>query len=132
MAKWEPISELKPKPGETFVDVGSNVGYYTLKLAKTIGRKGKIISIEPDPDSFEILRKNCELNNLETIELHNLAIGDPARVAAMRARLDVWDAEHAKRGGIVPGSDRAPSPNAEHRARLEALGYLEPSSGAED
>lgn len=76
MAKWEPISQLIPKPGETFVDVGSNVGYYTLKFAKTLGSKGKVISIEPDPDSYEILTKNCKLNNLETIELHNVAIGD--------------------------------------------------------
>lgn len=76
VAKWEPISQLRPKPGETFVDVGSNIGYYTLRLAKAVGQKGKVISIEPDPDSYEILTKNCKLNNLKTIELHNLAIGD--------------------------------------------------------
>jgi len=65
-------------------------------------------------------------------ELHDIAGRDPARVAALRARLEAWDAKRAQAGGIVPGSDRAPSPDAQQRKRLEALGYLEPSRDSED
>lgn len=76
VAKWEPISEIQTKTGQIIIDVGSNVGYYTLKFAKDVGKTGKIISVEPDPDTFYILKKNCKLNNFTNVELYNFAIGD--------------------------------------------------------
>lgn len=76
LAKWEPISIIKPKKDQIIIDVGANVGYYTLNLSKKIGHNGKIISIEPDPQTFKILKKNCELNRLTNVELHNYAISD--------------------------------------------------------
>jgi len=75
VAKWEPISIIKPKEDEIIVDVGANVGYYTLRLAPLVS-KGKIISIEADPESGEILKINCKLNNLSNVEIHNCAVTD--------------------------------------------------------
>ena len=75
VAKWEPISIFKPTEKEIIVDVGANVGYYTVNLAPLV-RKGKVISIEADPESCEILKTNCKLNNLSNVEIYNCAAAD--------------------------------------------------------
>ena len=60
-------------PGETFVDVGSNVGFYSLLLAK-INPDITIISIEAHPDNFEALNTNIKINNFKNIISINKAI----------------------------------------------------------
>ena len=55
------------------VDVGANIGYYTLLLAKICK---KVYAFEPDKRCFEILKKNIEENKLKNVVLFNLAVGD--------------------------------------------------------
>jgi FkbM family methyltransferase len=50
------------KPGMTIYDVGANIGYVTLMLAKLNGSQGKVHAFEPLPDNVERLRRNVELN----------------------------------------------------------------------
>jgi len=76
VAKWEPLSVLKVKKEEIVVDIGANTGYYTLRLSSQVGKKGKIVAIEADPKSCNILKQNCELNNISNVEIKNLAISD--------------------------------------------------------
>lgn len=54
------------------VDVGANIGYYTLLLAKKCKR---VYAIEPEKTCFEILKKNVEANNLRNVVLINQAAG---------------------------------------------------------
>ena len=49
-----------------FVDIGANIGRYTIMQAKKL-KVGKVIAIEPEPRNFEILKKNIKLNNLENV-----------------------------------------------------------------
>jgi hypothetical protein len=46
-----------------FVDIWANIGKYTVKVAKQIGKKGRVISIEPEPSSFEVLKLNIKLKS---------------------------------------------------------------------
>jgi FkbM family methyltransferase len=55
------------------VDVGANIGYYTLLIAQ---RAKKVYAIEPDKEVFEILKKNVEENNLKNVVLLNIAASD--------------------------------------------------------
>jgi FkbM family methyltransferase len=55
------LSELI-KPGMTVYDVGANIGYVTLMLAKIVGPQGKVYAFEALPDNIERLRRNVELN----------------------------------------------------------------------
>jgi FkbM family methyltransferase len=55
------LSELI-KPGMTVYDVGANIGYVTLMLAKMVGEQGKVYAFEALPDNVERLRRNVELN----------------------------------------------------------------------
>ena len=54
------------------VDVGANIGYYTLLLAK---RVKKVYAFEPDKKVFKILEKNVKENNLKNVVLFNKAVG---------------------------------------------------------
>lgn len=61
--------------GNTVVDVGANIGYYTILLADKVGRDGKVYAFEPDKTNFEILKKNIELNKLKNVVAVNMAVG---------------------------------------------------------
>lgn len=60
--------------GGVFVDVGAHIGKYSIMMGRRM--KGRVISIEPDPDNFAILRKNVELNALENVILFNVAVSN--------------------------------------------------------
>lgn len=76
---WEPIetalfrSEIHP--GDVVVDVGANVGYFTLIAAQLVGDTGRVWAFEPDPDAFDLLRRNVELNGYKNVTLVPKAIG---------------------------------------------------------
>lgn len=63
------------RPGMTVLDVGGNLGLYTLLLSRLVGPAGRVVTFEPDPDLFALLRRNCELNGCTNVEAHNLALG---------------------------------------------------------
>ncbi len=69
---------FKMHPGETFVDVGSNVGFYSLLLGKS-NPDITIISIEAHPDTFEAMNKNIKVNNFKNIISINKAISSHNR-----------------------------------------------------
>jgi len=56
-----------------FIDVGSNIGKYTVKVANQLGTSGRVISIEPEGSNFEMLKANVELNTLSNTTLLNVA-----------------------------------------------------------
>ena len=66
---------IKPllRPGSVFVDVGANVGYFTL-LASTLG--ARVLAYEPTPSVFTRLRENVDLNGFLQAQLVNAAVMD--------------------------------------------------------
>lgn len=71
--EWEPtethwIARML-KPGDTFVDVGANVGYFTVLAGSVVGNAGRVYAFEPDPIAFSYLEKNVRLNGLENVTL---------------------------------------------------------------
>ena len=55
------------KPGMVVLDIGANVGYYSLFAARLAGEKGRIFSFEPAPDNFALLVRNIEVNGFKNI-----------------------------------------------------------------
>tara|TARA_B100001765_G_scaffold62326_1_gene37407 strand:+ start:336 stop:1190 length:855 start_codon:yes stop_codon:yes gene_type:complete len=55
------------KVGDNVVDLGANVGYFTLILAKLVGPTGKVFAFEPDPRNLTLLKKNIEYNNYKNV-----------------------------------------------------------------
>jgi FkbM family methyltransferase len=66
---YEPhVKEVfKPEKGETVIDIGSNIGFYTLRASRYVGATGKVISIEPNPETFGVLKSNIMENNCNNV-----------------------------------------------------------------
>jgi FkbM family methyltransferase len=62
-----------PKEGDVVIDVGAHIGPYTLETSKRVGLNGKIIAIEADPENFDILNRNIQLNKLTNVIALNYA-----------------------------------------------------------
>ncbi len=51
--------------GEVFVDVGANLGYFSVLAASCVGEEGRVYAFEPDPDNFALLLANSKDNGLD-------------------------------------------------------------------
>jgi FkbM family methyltransferase len=71
------------KTGQTVLDIGANIGYYTLIAAKLVGPRGKVYAFEPDPDNFSLLKKNIESNGYTNVILANQAVSDKTKTAKL-------------------------------------------------
>lgn len=91
--KWE-IKATKlvknlVKEGDVALDIGAHIGYYTLLLAKLVGKSGKVIAFEPDPDNFQLLKKNVIANGYTNTVLESKAVSNMVGTATLyRSVLD--------------------------------------------
>jgi len=69
-------------PGDTVVDVGAHVGFYTLLFARLVGPSGTVHAFEPVMG--DALERNIELNGYDNVVVHRVAVG----AKAGRVRLD--------------------------------------------
>ncbi|HEV8229082.1 MAG TPA: FkbM family methyltransferase [Candidatus Limnocylindria bacterium] len=73
-------------PGDTVVDVGAHIGYYTLIFARLVGAKGRVFAFEPDPENFALLGKNVRLNGYTNVVIEPKAVS--SRTEASRLFVD--------------------------------------------
>ena len=64
------------KPGFVFVDVGANVGGYSLFVARLAGGQGRVLAVEPQPHIFERLVFNIRQNSIGTVKALDCAVAD--------------------------------------------------------
>ena len=81
---------IRLKPGDTVVDIGANIGSFTVLAASIVGPGGRVIALEPVSGTFARLQKNVGLNRLENVTCRNEAVDSRAgtleiRVAAKSA-----------------------------------------------
>lgn len=67
--------------GDVFVDAGANNGYFSLIASKLIGNKGKVLSFEPSPSTFQRLKHNLSLNISKNTEAFNVALSNEEGIA---------------------------------------------------
>lgn len=70
-------SELSPyfnlERGEMFVDIGANIGRYSILVARAVGSNGRVLAIEAHPRNYRLLSRNILLNKLSNISALNIA-----------------------------------------------------------
>ncbi len=78
--RWErhltsllPILDLE---GMVAIDVGANIGTYTVRLSEAVGVKGEVIALEPDPQNAGWLRRNLDQNGCGNVRVVEAAAGD--------------------------------------------------------
>lgn len=64
------------EPGWTVVDIGANVGYYTLPASQKVGATGRVIAFEPEPSNVEHLHKHLRANGFSNVVVEPMAILD--------------------------------------------------------
>jgi FkbM family methyltransferase len=74
-------------PGDTVVDIGANIGCFSILAARRAGPTGRVIAVEPGPAAYEQLCRNLELNALDNVTLVRAAVGDRDETA----RFHVYD-----------------------------------------
>jgi FkbM family methyltransferase len=87
---WEPNLtqwvQGRLKPGDTFIDVGANIGYFTLLASKFVGPSGRVVSIEASPTIFERLERNVARAGARNVRAINRAVFDK------RGTVDIYQA----------------------------------------
>lgn len=78
--RWEPhvercIRQLL-RPGDVAVDIGANLGYFTAVMAQSVGASGRVVALEPVPDTFERLQLGAALNGFAQVTALQLALGE--------------------------------------------------------
>lgn len=106
--RYEPqetqIASRLLRPGDVFVDVGANWGYFTLAAAHWIGPAGRVIAFEPEPRLFELLTANLALNHVTSVRPRQLAVAagrGALRFAAFQADGGNWGVSRAVAASAV-------------------------------
>ncbi len=68
---WEKLTTERfkevVKEGDVVLDLGANMGYFTLLAARLVGKEGKVYAFEPQPTNYSLLVKNIELNGYDNV-----------------------------------------------------------------
>jgi FkbM family methyltransferase len=85
------------KPGMRVVDVGANIGLYSILGASRVGDTGRVWAFEPSRESYDRLLRNLELNRCGCVQSIQAALGDaPNRSSTLMS--DAGYGEHESRG----------------------------------
>lgn len=64
------------KEGDIFIDIGANIGAYSLFCSSLVGKSGRVIAVEADPFNADRLRKNISINNIANIFVEEIGLSD--------------------------------------------------------
>ncbi len=103
-------SMFQPEDGETALDVGANIGLYTVRASRLVGSQGKVIAIEAEPANFDALLFNLKLNQSDNVVSLNLAAWN------RETTLDLHLFDCAQSHSLVSALEKA----RPRRARVEA------------
>jgi FkbM family methyltransferase len=71
------------KPGSAFLDIGANIGLMSSIASKIVGAEGKVLSVEANPKTIEILQHNLALNYAGNVSIFPFALGSEKGTATL-------------------------------------------------
>jgi FkbM family methyltransferase len=102
--EWEPnlsaFISRRLAPGDGFIDIGANIGYYSLLAAERVGFQGLVLAIEASPSIYDLLCRNIELNDVANVRAINMAASSHEGV------ITVYKAGNDNIGGTTTLRDR--------------------------
>lgn len=87
--------------GDWVIDVGANIGHYSLKFSKLVGASGRVFAIEPVPETFEILTSNVQLFPFKNVTLFNVAASRQPAIIGMKIPLFSFGIKNYYRASIT-------------------------------
>ncbi len=106
------------QPGQVFVDVGANAGYYTLLASRLVGNTGLVVAFEPSPRIRAQLERNVHLNGLENVSIRSQAI---AREQGQARFFESADPRNSGIASLRPGEGREAKPLTVETTTLDAV-----------
>jgi FkbM family methyltransferase len=94
------------RPGDCFVDIGANIGWYTLLAARRVGPSGRVIAFEPSAPVFDHLARHVQLNGFTNVTLEKRAIADRTGQAVLSGA----SPENQGLGSLLPAAAAAAAP----------------------
>ena len=109
---WE--ADVEPikcfiQPGDSVIDLGANIGWYSTVLSRLVGERGKVYAVEPIPDTFDLLSSVIKKLGLKNVELFNCAVSDSNGFAVMEIPKHEYGGENFYMARIVSGKSSEPS-----------------------
>ncbi len=89
-------------PGATFVDVGANIGWFSILAASLVGPTGRVVAVEPNPDNVALLLRSAEDNGFGNIAAHCVALAEEPGVVALET--------DGSNGRVIPVDRPPPAP----------------------
>lgn len=80
MTQW---LKRRLRPGDTYIDVGANVGYFSLLAAQLVGEKGRVVAIEASPTFHARILRHAELNDCHHLRAVNAAVADERKTVTL-------------------------------------------------
>jgi FkbM family methyltransferase len=71
-------------PGDTYIDVGANIGMHSLFASRLVGPAGMVLAFEPHPESFQQLSAHIAMNRIHWCEPLNVALSDCSAATILR------------------------------------------------
>jgi FkbM family methyltransferase len=103
---WE--ADVEPikcfiRPGDSAIDLGANIGWYTTVLSRLVGERGKVYAVEPIPETFTLLSSVIEKLGLTNVTLFNCAVSDSNGSAVMEVPKHEYGGANFYMAHIVSG-----------------------------
>ena len=116
-----------PKESDIVIDVGAHIGPYTLIASKCVGLNGKVVAIEADPENFNILNRNIQLNKLTNVIALNYAAYSKEDKIKLYLLSKGEESSYTKYNTVM--TDRAHNEKKFVEVKANTLDYLLQSSG---
>jgi FkbM family methyltransferase len=72
------------QPGDTFYDIGANLGFFSVLAARLVGDQGRVYAFEPVPDNARLIEHNARRNNFEQITVYEKAVSNVTGAGELR------------------------------------------------
>jgi FkbM family methyltransferase len=94
------------RPGDTVIDLGANVGYYTIILCAAVAPEGKVYAFEAHPDLVRLIAATMYINGLgHLVELHCCAVSDRPGTLSLALSPDHYGSGNVVPPGFIPTYD---------------------------
>jgi len=71
------------RPGNVFVDVGANIGFFTNMAAHLVGERGVVVAVEPMDKNLQLIYRGIERNAFKHVRVHACAASDRTQIVSM-------------------------------------------------
>ena len=89
---------LRIEDGDVAIDIGANIGWYSCIFGAMLAGRGRVIAMEPEPQNYDLLKRNITLNHLSNIEPIQCAASDSSGTLT----LHLYKSSNRGRHSVLP------------------------------